>query len=112
MLHAFSRSQLLLGKEGIDTLKNSTVAVFGVGGVGGFTVEALARTGIGKLVLIDDDEICLPNINRQIIATTKTVGLPKVEVMRDRILDINPDAIVEIHRCFFGPATEIGRAHV
>jgi tRNA A37 threonylcarbamoyladenosine dehydratase len=105
MLNEFSRSQLLLGEEGLDKLKKSTVAVFGVGGVGGFTVEALARTGVGTLVLVDDDEVCLTNINRQIIATHQTIGRPKVEVMKERILDINPNANVTIHRCFFGEDT-------
>lgn len=97
-LHAFSRSELLLGTEGLERLKNSKVAIFGIGGVGTFATEALARTGVGHFVLVDDDAICLTNINRQIHATRSTVGKPKVEVMRDRILDINPNAQVEIHQ--------------
>ena len=90
MLHAFSRTEMLIGTEGINKLKESTVAVFGIGGVGSYTVEALARSGIGKLILVDDDEVCLTNINRQIHATRKTVGKSKVEVMKDRVLEINP----------------------
>jgi len=90
MLHAFSRTEMLIGTAGINKLKESTVAVFGIGGVGSYTVEALARSGIGKLILVDDDEVCLTNINRQIHATRKTVGKSKVEVMKDRVLEINP----------------------
>ena len=92
MLNQFSRSQLLLGKDNMKKLSDAKVAVFGIGGVGGYTAEALARTGIGSFVLIDDDKVCLTNINRQIIATKKTVGQYKVNVMRERILEINPDA--------------------
>lgn len=105
MLHAFSRAELLIGEEGLEVLKNKTVAVFGVGGVGSFTVEALARTGIGTFYLYDDDKVCLTNINRQLIATRKTVGRVKVEVMKERILEINPEAVVYEHRCFFGAET-------
>ncbi|MCX7904646.1 MAG: ThiF family adenylyltransferase, partial [Caloramator sp.] len=94
MLGPFSRTELLLGKEGVEKLKRSTVAVFGVGGVGSFAVEALARSGIGKLILIDNDDVCITNINRQLHATTKTVGKPKVEVMAERVKEINPKAIV------------------
>lgn len=101
-MNQFSRSELLLGAEGIDKLKNSFVAVFGVGGVGSFTVEALARTGVGNIAIFDDDNICITNINRQLIATRKTIGQNKVEVMRDRILEINPKANVEIHQVFYG----------
>lgn len=101
MLHEFSRSQLLLGKEGIEKLKKSCVAVFGIGGVGGYTVEALARTGVGKLILIDNDTVSLTNINRQIIATHESIGRLKTEVMRERILQINPGAQVELHSIFF-----------
>lgn len=90
MLHAFSRTEMLIGTEGLEKLKTSCVAVFGIGGVGSYTVEALARSGIGKLVLVDDDDVCLTNINRQIHASRKTVGKAKVEVMRERVLDINP----------------------
>ena len=101
MLNEFSRTQLLLGEEAMTKLKNSVVAVFGIGGVGTYVAEALARSGVGGLVLFDDDKICLTNINRQLIATRKTIGMQKVEVMRDRILDINPNASVEIHECFY-----------
>lgn len=101
MLNAFSRSELLLGSEGMKKLKESTVAVFGIGGVGSFTVEALARCGVGNLVLIDDDCVCLTNINRQLHATTKTVGKPKVELMRQRVLEINPKAVVDTYKEFY-----------
>lgn len=103
MLNQFSRSQLLLGKDSVDKLSESKVAIFGIGGVGGYVAEALARTAVGSFVLIDDDKVCLTNINRQIIATRKTVGLYKAEVMRDRILEINPDAKVEVRKCFYLP---------
>lgn len=103
MLNQFSRSQLLLGKDNMKKLSHAKVAVFGIGGVGGYTAEALARTGIGSFVLIDDDKVCLTNINRQIIATKKTVGQYKVDVMRERILEINPDAKVEVRKCFYLP---------
>ena len=103
MLNQFSRTQLLFGKEAMERLYNARVAVFGVGGVGGYTVEALARSGIGTLDLIDDDKVCLTNINRQIIATRKTVGKYKVDVMTERILEINPDAKVEARKCFYLP---------
>lgn len=103
MLTQFSRTELLLGKEAMEKLKNSRVAVFGIGGVGGYVCEALVRSGVGSFDLIDDDKVCLTNLNRQIIATRKTVGKYKTEVMKERILDINPDAKVEIHNCFFLP---------
>ncbi|WP_024834061.1 tRNA threonylcarbamoyladenosine dehydratase [Ruminiclostridium josui] len=103
MLHEFSRSELIIGVEGLEKLKNSKVAVFGVGGVGSFTVEALTRTGVGHLVLIDDDCVCLTNLNRQLHATRKTVGRPKVEVMRDRVLEINPKCDVTIIQKFYMP---------
>ena len=90
MLNQFSRTELLLGKDGMERLKNARVAVFGIGGVGGYTVEALARSGVGTLDLIDDDKVCLTNLNRQIIATRKTVGKYKVDVAKERILEINP----------------------
>ncbi|MCR5676164.1 MAG: tRNA threonylcarbamoyladenosine dehydratase [Lachnospiraceae bacterium] len=99
----FSRTELLLGTEAIESLHKKRVAVFGIGGVGGYVCEALVRSGIGAFDLIDDDRVCLTNLNRQIIATTKTVGKYKVEVMRDRMLEINPDAKVTIHQCFFLP---------
>ena len=103
MLNQFSRTQLLLGKESIERLQNARVAVFGIGGVGGYVCEALVRSGLGAFDLIDDDKVCLTNLNRQIIATRKTVGQYKAEVMRDRILEINPDAEVNIHKCFVLP---------
>lgn len=105
MLNAFSRTELLIGEVGVACLKNKSVAIFGVGGVGSFTVEALARTGVGSFYLYDDDKVCLTNINRQLIATRQTVGKVKVEVMMERILAINPDAKVSAHRCFFGKET-------
>ena len=103
MLTQFSRTELLLGKEAMDRLKNARVAVFGIGGVGGYVCEALVRTGVGYFDLIDDDKVCLTNLNRQIIATRKTVGKYKTEVMKERMLEINPDVKVEIHNCFFLP---------
>ena len=99
----FARTQLLLGKEGIDRLRASRVAVFGLGGVGGYVCEALVRSGIGAFDLIDDDKVCLTNLNRQIIATRKTIGRQKTDVMKERILEINPDADVRVHQCFFLP---------
>ena len=106
MLNQFSRTELVIGKEGLEKLSNAKVAIFGLGGVGSFVLEGLVRAGIGNFVLIDDDRICLTNLNRQILATRKTVGQPKVEVAKQRILDINPDANVEIHQEFFMPETE------
>ncbi|MGB4438566.1 MAG: tRNA threonylcarbamoyladenosine dehydratase [Sedimentibacter sp.] len=103
MLNEFSRTQLLLGEEAMEKLKNSTVAIFGIGGVGSYVAEALARSGVGSFVLFDDDKVCLTNINRQIIATRKTIGRKKVEVMAERILDINPKARVETNACFYMP---------
>lgn len=103
MLTQFSRTELLLGKEAMEKLKNAKVAVFGIGGVGGYVCEALVRSGVGAFDLIDDDKVCLTNLNRQIIATRKTVGKYKTDVMKDRILEINPDARVEVHKCFFLP---------
>lgn len=103
MLNQFSRTQLILGKEAMDILKEKKVAIFGIGGVGGYVVEALARSGIYNFVLVDDDNVCITNINRQIIATIDTIDQPKVEVMKKRILSINPDANVEIRQCFYLP---------
>lgn len=103
MLTQFSRTELLLGKDSMEKLKNSRVAVFGIGGVGGYVCEALVRSGVGAFDLIDDDKVCLTNLNRQIIATRKTVGKYKTKVMRDRILEINPQADVRLHQCFFLP---------
>ncbi len=105
MLNQFSRTELLLGKQGMESLYNARVAVFGIGGVGGYTVEALARSGVGTLDLIDDDKVCLTNINRQIIATRKTVGQYKVEAAAERIHDINPDCKVNIYKTFYTPET-------
>lgn len=93
-MNSFSRTELLIGREGIDRLKHSKVAVFGIGGVGSYAAEALGRCGIGSIVLVDYDDICITNINRQIHATRKTVGKPKVDVMKERLLDINPNAEV------------------
>ena len=106
MQNQYSRTQLLLGAEAMEKLHNSRVAVFGIGGVGGYTVEALARSGVGALDLIDDDKVCLTNLNRQIIATRSTVGQYKVDVAAQRIHDIDPDIRVTTHRCFFGPETQ------
>lgn len=106
MLNQFSRTQLLFGAEAMEKLANSRVAVFGIGGVGGYTVEALARSGVGAIDLIDDDRVCLTNVNRQIVATRKTVGKHKVDVMQERILDINPRCKVEVHKCFYLPETK------
>ncbi len=103
MLNQFSRTQLLFGEEAMNRLKDKTVAVFAVGGVGGYAVEAMVRSGIGNFVLVDDDKVCLTNLNRQIIATRKTVGKYKIDVMKERILEINPDAKVETRQCFFLP---------
>ena len=105
MLHAFSRTELLMGAAGLKRLQQSKVAVFGIGGVGSFAVEALVRSGVGHLVLIDDDRICLTNLNRQLHATRKTVGRFKVEAMRDRILEINPKAQVTLHQAFYNPGS-------
>lgn len=101
----FSRTEMLLGKRAVEKLKASRVAIFGLGGVGGYTLEALARSGVGTFDLIDSDVVSLSNINRQIIATHKTVGKPKVEVAKERVLQINPDAVVNIHNVFYLPET-------
>lgn len=105
MLNQFSRTELLFGKEAMDKLAQSRVAVFGIGGVGGYTVEALVRSGIGAVDLIDDDRICLTNINRQIYATRKTVGQYKVDVAENRVLEINPDVTVTKYKTFYTPET-------
>ncbi|MDE6852301.1 MAG: tRNA threonylcarbamoyladenosine dehydratase [Lachnospiraceae bacterium] len=105
MEEQFSRTELLLGSEGMDRLAQSRVAVFGMGGVGGYVVESLVRSGIGAIDLIDHDQVSLSNLNRQIIATRDTVGRDKVEVMRERIESINPDCRVTVHRCFYLPET-------
>lgn len=106
MQDQYSRTQLLLGAEAMEKLHNSRVAVFGIGGVGGYTVEALARSGVGALDLIDDDKVCLTNLNRQIIATRKTVGKFKVDVAEERVHDIDPDIKVTTYKTFFGPETQ------
>lgn len=103
MLDQFSRTELLLGKAAIEHLSECRVAIFGIGGVGGYVCEALARSGVGTFDLIDNDKVCYSNINRQIIATTKTVGRYKTDVMKERINDINPDAKVNTYECFFLP---------
>jgi len=103
MLNQFARTQLLLGEESMLLLSDARVAVFGVGGVGGYVCEALVRSGIGHFDLIDDDKVCVSNINRQIIATTKTVGQYKTDVMKERMLDINPEVDVKVYKCFFLP---------
>ena len=103
MLNQFSRTQLLYGEEAIKKLSESRVAVFGIGGVGGYVCEALVRSGVGHFDLIDDDKVCLTNLNRQILATRKTVGKYKAEVMAERMKDINPDVDIRIHKCFFLP---------
>ena len=105
MEQAFSRTELLLGSSALERLAASRVAVFGIGGVGGYVCEALARTGVGHLDLIDSDTVAVSNINRQIIATTKTVGQYKTDAMEARILDINPAAKITKHNCFFLPET-------
>ena len=105
MSERFVRTEMLLGRDGMDTLKNARVAVFGVGGVGGYVAEALARSGVGSLDLIDKDTVSESNINRQIIALHSTVGRYKTEVMKERILDINPQAEVRVHNCFYLPET-------
>lgn len=103
MLNQFSRTQLLYGEEAIKKLSDSRVAVFGIGGVGGYVCEALVRSGVGHFDLIDDDKVCLTNLNRQILATRKTVGKYKAEVMAERMKEINPDMDIRIHKCFFLP---------
>lgn len=105
-MNQFSRTQLLYGPEAMQVLASSRVAVFGIGGVGGYVVEALTRSGIGALDLIDDDKICLTNINRQIFATRKTVGQYKVDVAEARIREISPDCVVTTHKVFFLPETK------
>ena len=106
MLNEFSRTELLIGKEALNQLNQAKVAIFGIGGVGSFVLEGLARAGVGHFVLVDDDKVCKTNINRQLLATTKTIGRPKVEVAQERILEINPKAEVEIYQEFFLPETE------
>lgn len=106
MKEQFSRTELLIGKEGIEKLNKAKVAIFGIGGVGSFVVEALVRAGIGNFILVDNDKVCLSNINRQIIASNKTIGRYKVEVAKERILEINPNVNVEIYKEFFMPESK------
>ncbi|WP_249599231.1 tRNA threonylcarbamoyladenosine dehydratase [Peribacillus frigoritolerans] len=105
MLHQFSRNELAIGKEGIDILKNATVAVLGVGGVGSFSAEALARSGVGRIILVDKDDVDITNVNRQIHALLSTVGQPKAELMKNRIQDINPDCEVIALKMFYTEET-------
>lgn len=105
MLNQFSRTELLIGKNGIDKLKNAKIAVFGIGGVGSYVVESLARAGVGNFIIVDNDDVSITNINRQIIATHKTIGKAKVDVMKERILDINPEASVVVYKEFFLPGS-------
>jgi len=105
MISQYTRTELIFGTEGMEKLFNSKVAVFGVGGVGGYVVEAFARSGIGKIDLFDNDKVCITNLNRQIIATRKTLGQYKVDVAKERIHEINPDAIVGAYKMFYVPDT-------
>lgn len=107
MIHEqFFRTQMLLGEPAMERLQKARVAVFGLGGVGGYVVEALARSGVGQLDLIDNDTVGLTNLNRQILATYATLGMPKTEAVRERVLQINPACCVRTHALFFGPDTE------
>lgn len=106
MQNQFSRTEMLIGKESIEKLKKAKVAIFGIGGVGSYVVEGLARSGVGNFILVDKDNVDVSNINRQIIATTKTIGKPKVEVAKERILEINPEAEVKCYKEFFIPETK------
>lgn len=101
MMHAFSRTELLLGKEGVERLRQASVCVFGIGGVGSYVVEALARSGVGHLTLVDHDTVSITNLNRQLVALHSTLGMQKVEVARQRILDINPEAQVTVYPCYY-----------
>ena len=102
----FSRTEALLGEEAMEKLKKARVAVFGIGGVGGHVVDALVRSGVGAVDIVDSDKVCLSNLNRQIIATESSIGKYKVDVMKERILDINPEAVVNVHKCFYLPETK------
>jgi tRNA A37 threonylcarbamoyladenosine dehydratase len=108
VLNAFSRFEMLVGHEAVEKLKYSRVAIFGIGGVGSFVAEGLARSGVGRFILVDGDIVCITNLNRQIHATGKTIGRPKVDVMKERILDINPEADVETHKIFYLSGTDLG----
>lgn len=109
MVNEFSRTELLLGKEAMEKLSNARVIVFGVGGVGGYVVEALARCGVGAIDIVDNDKVCVTNLNRQIIATRETIGKYKVDVMKDRILSINEKARVNTYKCFYLPEESAAR---
>ena len=106
MLNQFSRTQLLYGKDSMQKLASSRVAVFGIGGVGGYVVEALARSGVGALDLIDDDRVCITNLNRQILATRKTVGKYKVDAAEERVREIYPECEVRTYKTFYLPETQ------
>ena len=106
MLNQFSRTELLLGKEALEKLANSRVIVFGIGGVGAYAVEALVRSGLGTIDIVDDDKVCITNLNRQLYATRSTVGKYKVDVAKERILDINPNCVVNTHQTFYITKTE------
>ena len=106
MENQFSRTEMLIGEEGLEKLKKSKVAIFGIGGVGSYAIEGLARAGVGNFILIDNDDISITNLNRQIHAIHKTIGMAKVEVMKERILDINPNAKVETFKTFYLPNCE------
>ena len=106
MENRFSRTEALLGEQAMEKLKKARVAVFGIGGVGGHVVEALVRSGVGAVDIVDSDKVCLSNLNRQIIATESSIGKYKVDVMKERILDINPEAVVNVHKCFYLPETK------
>lgn len=106
MLNRFSRTEVLIGKDSLEKLKNAKVAIFGIGGVGSYVLEGLVRAGVGNFVLVDKDDVDITNINRQIIATTSTIGKPKVEVAKSRALDINPDINIQIYKEFFTPETK------
>ena len=103
MLDQFSRTRLTLGSSGVESLQKAHVIVFGCGGVGGYVCESLVRSGLGAIDIVDDDKVCLTNINRQIIATWKTVGMDKVDAMEERLLDINPSCKITKHKCFYLP---------
>ena len=106
MENRFSRTEALLGEWAMEKLKKARVAVFGIGGVGGHVVDALVRSGVGAVDIVDSDKVCLSNLNRQIIATESSIGKYKVDVMKERILDINPEAVVNVHKCFYLPETK------
>lgn len=106
MENRFSRTEALLGEQAMEKLKKARVAVFGIGGVGGHVVEALVRSGVGAVDIVDSDKVCLSNLNRQIIATESSIGKYKVDAMKERILDINPEAVVNVHKCFYLPETK------